>query len=455
MSRDRKYAPTPADSRDHISHFDIDEESAPIYHEGVRLVTLRPTAEIADATQGVRDDWAADYGAISAGKRASSRERVGLFRQFDRYWNVCMANVDQHANMATSVTLPGEHTDPIANGALLVSEVSICLLFVIWTLTLPYCVAYALYTQDRQVAHLIRRTIEVDLSVAQECCTSNSVREALDDWASAGATKTEVTMGPVGIVISPVWPTGRRVYVYVMGVPRRPVHIDYYKSLRDDPSLTKACVLEILANAGRTKVVTHYTSSELDTYMCWLMVNVCPPLVTVLLAVSIMIGMNGTSGNVATILASLAIVMALLSSVIPATMSSATTADAREVAKGRITWTWKSLDRNFAETHPVNVIRQAAHITQSLAYGQRHSYTGLGTNLLRSIPGDPTGESYSCNDGLALSAVCSSVPSQVTQYATIIDLGSNKISINTTSDVVASKKPGSVTLRAGGELWIN
>jgi hypothetical protein len=454
MSQDRKYAHSPAASRDHISHFDIDEESAPNYHEGVRLVTLRPTAEIADATQGVRDDWAADHGAISAGKRAYSRERVGLFRQFDRYWNVCMANVDQHANMATSVTLPGEHTDPIANGSLLVSEVSLCFLFVIWTVTLPYCFAYALYTRDRQVAHLIRRTIELDLSVVQRCCTSSTIREAVDVWAGSGATKAEVAMGPVGVVISPVWSTGHRVYV--MGVPRRPAHVDYYRSLRDDPSLTKACVLEILANAGRTKVVTHYTSSEFDTVMCWLMVNVCPALVTILLAMSIiMIGINGTRGDVAVIMASIAIAIAVVSAVIPATMSSATTADAREVAKGRIAWTWKSLDRNFAETHPVNVIRQAAHITQSLAYGQRHSYTGLGTNLLRSIPGEPTGESYSCNAGLALSAVCSSVPSEVTQYATIIDLGSHKISINTTSGVVARKAPGAVTFRAGDELWIN
>jgi hypothetical protein len=453
MSQDRKYAPTPAASRDHISHFDIDEENAPNYHEGVRLVTLRPPAEIADATQGVRDDWAADHGAISAGKRADSRERVGLFRQFDRYWNVCMANVDQHANMATSVTLPGEHTDPIANGSLLVSEVLLCLLFVIWTLTPPYCSAYALYTRDQQVAHLIRRTIELDLSVLQRCCTSSTIREALDSWTGSGATKAEVAMGPVGVVISPVWSTGHRVYV--MGVPRRPAYVDYYRSLRDDPSLTKACVLEILANAGRTKVVTHYTSSELDTVICWLMVNVCPALATILLAIFIIIGISGTLGDVAVILASVAIGIAVVSAVVPATMSSATTADAREVAKGKIAWTWKSLDRNFAETHSVNVIRQAAHITQSLAYGQRHSYTGLGTNLLRSIPGEPTGESYSCNAGLALSAVCSSVPSEVTQYATIIDFGSNKITIDTTNSVVARKTPGAVVLRSGGELWIN
>jgi hypothetical protein len=439
MSRDRKYTPTPAASRDHIPHFDIDEESAPNYHEGVRLVTLRPTAEIADATQGVRRDWAADYGAISAGKRADSRERVGLFRQFDRYWNVCMANVDQHANMATSVTLPGEHTDPIANGSLLVSEVSLYMLFAIWTLTLPYCIAYALYTRDRQVAHLIRRIILLDLSVLQRSCTSSAITEALDGWAGMGATKAEVTMGPVGVVIAPVWSTGHRVYV--MGVPRRPTHVDYYRSLRDDPSLTEACVLEILANAGRTKVVTHYTTSEFDTVMSWLTVNVCPPLVTLLLATAIMIGIKGTRDNVAVTLAWIAVGIAVVAAVVPATMSSTTTADAREVAKGRIAYTWKSLDRNLAETHPVNVIRQAAHITQSLAYGQRHSYTGLGTNLLRSIPGEPTGESYSCNAGLALSAVCSSVPSEVTQYATIIDLGSDKITINTTSSVVARKEP--------------
>jgi hypothetical protein len=453
MSWDRKYPAPLVASRDHISHFDIDEESAPNYQEEVRLVTLRPTAEIADATQGVRDDWAADYGAISAGKRADSRERVGLFRQFDRYWNVCMANVDQHANMATSVTLPGEHTDPIANGSLLVSEVSLYLLFVIWTVTLPYCLAYALYTRNQQVAHLIRRNIQLDLSVVQRCCTSTSIREALDGWASSGATKAEVTMGAVGVVISPVWSTGHRVYV--MGVPRRPAHVDYYRSLRDDPALTEACVLEILANAGRTKVVTHYTTSELDTVMCWVTVNVCPPLVTILLSISIILGITGTRGNIATILAWVAIAIALFAAVIPATMSSTTTADAREVAKGRIAYTWKSLDRNIAETHPVNVIRQAAHITQSLAYGQRHSYTGLGTNLLRSIPGEPTGESYSCNAGLALSAVCSSVPSEVTQYATTIDLGSKKITINTTSSIVARKDPGAVTLRADAELWIN
>lgn len=453
MSRDRKYVPTPAVSQDYIPHFDIDAESAPNYQEGVRLVTLRPTAGIADATQGVRHDWAADHGAISAGKRADSRERVGLFRQFDRYWNVCMANVDQHANMATSVTLPGEHTDPIANGSLLVSEVSLTLLFAIWTLTLPYCFAYALYTRDRQVAHLIRRTIQLDLSVVQRCCTSSSISEALDGWAGLGATKAEVAMGPVGLVISPVWSTGHRVYV--MGVPRRPAHVDYYRSLQDDPSLTEACVLEILANAGRTKVVTHYTTSQLDTVMCWLMVNVSPALTTILLGTSIIIGINRTQGGLAVILATVAIAIATVSATIPATMSSTTTADAREVAKGRIAYTWKSLDRNLAESHPVNVIRQAAHITQSLAYGQRHSYTGLGTNLLRSIPGEPTGESYSCNAGLALSAVCSSMPSEVTQYATIIDLGSNKITINTTSSMVASRSPGAVTLRADGELWIN
>jgi hypothetical protein len=174
-----------------------------------------------------------------------------------------------------------------------------------------------------------------------------------------------------------------------------------------------------------------------------------------LLSISIILGINGTRGNIAIILAWIAIAIALFAAVIPATMSSTTTADAREVAKGRIAYTWKSLDRNIAETHPVNVIRQAAHITQSLAYGQRHSYTGLGTNLLRSIPGEPTGESYSCNAGLALSAVCSSVPSEVTQYATTIDLGSKKITINTTSSIVARKDPGAVTLRADAELWIN
>lgn len=453
MSRDSKYPPSPAASRDHIPHFDFDEESAPNYHEEVRLVTIRHTAEIADATQGVRDDWAADHGAISAGKRADSRERVGLFRQFDRYWNVCMANVDQHANMATSVTLPGEHTDPILYGSLLVSEVSLCLLFFIWTMTLPYCFAYALYTRNQQVAHLIRRTVELDLSVVQECCTSSTIREALDGWAALGVTKAEVVMGAVGVIISPVVSTGQRVYV--MGVPRRPAHVDYYRSLRDDPSLTKACVLEILANAGRTKVVTHYTSSEFDTIMCWLMVNVCPTLALILLAISVIIGMDGTLGNVAVVLVSIAIAISVISAVIPATMSSATSADAREVAKGRIAWTWKSLDRNLAETHPVNVIRQAAHITQSLAYGQRHSYTGLGTNLLRSIPGEPTGESYSCNAGLALSAVYSSVPCEMAQYGTIVDLGSSKITLNTTSSVLARKTPGSVTLRARGELWIN
>jgi hypothetical protein len=80
--------------------FDIDEESAPSYHEGVRLVTLRPTAEetaIADAAQGARDDWV----------RTSRRQSPLGPPEYPENESVKAAGVESHASYQVKTGHPG------------------------------------------------------------------------------------------------------------------------------------------------------------------------------------------------------------------------------------------------------------------------------------------------------------------------------------------------------------